>query len=128
MARKKLPVKKFHVVKKKHTDERKTELTDAELAELVTDAQVKVVRQRERAARTDVATKDMKNVIADTLERLGYAEGENGRLNAEEYWAHNIVLAMKYGIKNDGYLQSHEPDIEILEHEYEKVPYCKEHK
>jgi hypothetical protein len=127
VARKKLP-KQFRAVKKKHADGRATEISDAELQDAITGEQVKVVKKRQRGVKQEVSMKEMKNVIADTLERLGFGQdSEKGRLNNEEYWAHNIVMAMRYGINDDGRLRANEPDIDVLEHEYDEIPYCEEH-
>jgi len=116
--------KKFHAVKKKRGAKPTAPVADDAIE--IPDAPV-IVSKKKRAL-IDVPTNELKVVIADTLERLGMAGGDHGRVNAEEYWAHNCVMGLKYGTKEDGRCAQSQPDIPIREHEYEKIPYCKEHK
>lgn len=129
MPRKKLPLKKkFHAVKKKHADDRQTEISDADLQDNVTKQQVQVVRRRS-GEKVDVKFSELKNVIADTMERLGYGEsnGDSARVNNEEYWGFNIARAILYGVTDQGYSQSLDPIVRIVEEEYDEIPYCADH-
>jgi len=87
------------------------------------------VKKKERKPRnSEVDFKEAKVCIADTLDRLGLGEGDDRRLNNEEYWAHNIMLALRYG--NSGY--DHVEDtgtnrIPLVEFQFDSPPMCKEH-
>lgn len=88
------------------------------------------IKKRVKGKPVRVPSGELVNVVADTLERLEFYKGQtdvDARASCEQL-GQVIVRSMIYGHTEDGYTKHGEPQVEIREHEYESIPYCKEHK
>jgi len=107
----------------KETAERQSKLEKDSLKD------VKVVERNTKISDSDVSVKELKNVIADSLERLweelnatkSFNGAEHMRMSAEE-GALNITRSLVYGIGGQG------PAVKIREDDSLTPKFCKEHK
>jgi len=116
-------------VKAKGKVKREQEATDAEKIQKKLDDQIEVKEVKSQAKNSDVPSKDMINVVADSLERLWtekldgtrHFSGEDQmRLSAEE-GARVIVGSLMYGIGPYG------RPVRIREDDSANFKFCKEH-
>lgn len=89
------------------------------------------VRKRQKGKRVKVSAREMRNVIADTLERLHVYPHGDPRIDVRatcEQKAEVVVREIVYGLNELGYTKSSEPITEVVEVEYPKIPFCRKHK
>lgn len=74
--------------------------------------------------------RQVKNIVTDTVLRVTSEEFaiDMDELNAREHFGHLIAMSVCYGgMNDDGQLQLG-TGLKLREHEFTKIPYCKEHK
>jgi hypothetical protein len=109
--------------------ERQTRIEEEEQLEKAMTEHVKVISKKDRQTDSDVSFGEMRNVIADSLERLweelhasrDFHGTDHTRLNAEE-GARTIASSLTHGIGDYG------KPVRIREEDMGPVPLCKEHK
>lgn len=118
MARKKFPLKKK--VKKPEPEKTEDELLEEH------SKNTPILKYKGKA-KQEVPFSELKMVIADSLERVGWGEKSNHRrLNLEEYWGFQLAMALMHGYRDDGRLDT--DPVGIVEYDYDEVPLCKEHR
>ena len=124
--RKKLPVRKKKLAPVKKG--RKTEIHPG--IPHSADTTIKV-HKRVKGKKVAIPSKEMHVLIAETLERLGFYRGQGRDIDVSDscvQLAEVIRREIVYGINDQGYTISTNPITPVVEHEYPKIPKCKEHK
>lgn len=115
-------------VKKKPMPVKKAKKVVEEKAETIDE--IKQSPYRYGGERCDLGFKELVNLAADTLERLGYFsdlhDEKNRRANCE-YWGEIVVRAMMRGRSEDGGSINSTNQTRITERSFDAIPHCSAH-
>lgn len=121
-------LKKTKTIPVKKAQKRKTEIVEEPKETL---DEIKHHPFRYGGERCDLGFKELVNLAADTLERLGYfsdlPDEKDTRANCEA-WGEIVVRAMMRGVSSDGGSTHSANQTRFTEHSFNHVPYCKQHK